>query len=66
MEIIQTTTQQKETVLQNCILAQRIVLKRSKQEATEIALENLKKVGKKVEKRKPEINYSVNRQQKSQ
>ena len=34
-----------KTVLQNCILAQRIVLKRSKQEATEIALENLKKVG---------------------
>jgi putative lysine transport system ATP-binding protein len=32
-------------VLQNCVLAQRKVLKRSKEEAKEIALENLKKVG---------------------
>lgn len=34
-----------KTVIQNCILAQRVVLKRSKQEATEIALKNLEKVG---------------------
>lgn len=32
-------------VLNNCILAQRVVLKRSKQEAEEIAIKNLEKVG---------------------
>lgn len=34
-----------KTVLQNCVLAQRVVLKRKKAEATAIALKNLEKVG---------------------